>query len=243
MRTLSSLQHPLIKRLTALRKERKMRQQEGSVVIEGKKLVRENVRLVRTLLTTSPSTEFSLPESAEVYAVSPEMIQKISGVKSPEGVLAEVKMPSFKLPARLQRLLVLENLNDPGNLGTLIRTSLAFGWDGVFLLGNCCDPFNDKAIRASKGAIFKLPIVVGDLESLKTLLIDHQMSVFIADLEGKKIGAIPKVSKMALVLGSEAHGPSEEVISIGERLTIPISSGLDSLNVAVAGGILLHYFQ
>ncbi len=243
MKTLSSLQHPLVKRLVQLRKERKARLREGSVVIEGRKLVVENAGLVRTLLTTGKETHLSLPENAEAFTVTPEIIQKISGVKSPEGILAEVEIPKLELPKQLRRLLVLENLNDPGNLGTLIRTSLAFGWDGVFLLGDCCDPYNDKAVRASKGAVFHLPIVSGDIKSLKTLLSELEISVLIADLEGQEVSKVPMLSSLALVLGSEAHGPSDEVLSMGNAVTIPISQNLDSLNVAVAGGILLYHLS
>jgi len=243
MKTLSSLQHPLVKRLVQLRKERKARLREGSVVIEGRKLVVENAGLVRTLLTTGKETHLSLPENAEAFTVTPEIIQKISGVKSPEGILAEVEIPKLELPKQLRRLLVLENLNDPGNLGTLIRTSLAFGWDGVFLLGDCCDPYNDKAVRASKGAVFQLPIVSGTIETLKKMIARHKMEVLIADLEGKEVSDVLKSPSLALVLGSEAHGPSDEVISLGETVTISISQNLDSLNVAIAGGIILYYLS
>lgn len=243
MKIVSSLQHPLVKRLTELRKERKARKRAGCAVIEGRKLVRENQGIVRTLLTIGTETDLSLPDQAEVYQVTPEIIQKISGVKTPEGILAEVEIPQLQLPAELKRLLVLENVNDPGNLGTLIRSSLAFEWDGVFLLGNCCDPFNDKAIRSSKGSVFKLPIKFGEISSFKKLLSENNMKVYIADLEGQEIGSAAESCGMALILGSEAHGPSEETASLGVKLTIPISGSLDSLNVAVAGGILLHHFS
>ena len=243
MKTLSSLQHPLVKRLTQLRKERKARQREGSAVIEGQKLVRENQKLVRILLTTDAETGIHLSERAEAYHVSAEIIQKISGVKSPEGILAEVEIPRLSFSSVPRRLLVLENLNDPGNLGTLIRSSLAFSWDGVFLLGSCCDPYNDKAIRSSKGAVFKQPIMAGEAKILKSLLSENNMTVYIADLEGRDIGSISAPANLALILGSEAHGPSDESLSLGEKVTIPISDNLDSLNVAVAGGILLHHFS
>lgn len=239
MKALQSLQHPLVKRLTSLRKDRKERQSSGGAVIEGRKLVQENVSLLKTVLTTDP--DLSIGSDVEVYVVTPEIIQKISGVKNPEGILAEVSIPQLKFPPSLQRLLVLENLNDPGNLGTLVRTALAFGWEGVFLIGNCCDPFNDKVIRASKGAVFRIPIETGDLQDLTHVLSKHQLSAWIADLEGVDVKEIKDFSPTALILGSEAHGPSEQVLKLGKTVTIPMLDQMESLNVAVAGGILLYH--
>ena len=241
MKVLKSLQHPLVKQLTLLRKNRKERQEKRRVVIEGKKLVQENASLIRALLTTD--SQVSISTHADVYQVTPEIIQKISGVKNPEGILALIEIPEFNFPSSLNRLLVLENLNDPGNLGTLIRTALAFGWDGVFLLGNSCDPFNDKAIRASKGAVFRIPVLSGDIEDLKNFISSHQLSVWIADLEGIEMMKVPTSTKAALILGNEAHGPSDQVLQLGKSVTIPMGDQIESLNVAVAGGILLCRLQ
>lgn len=238
MKQLKSLQHPLVKQLTLLRKDRKERQKAGRAVIEGKKLVRENAGLLKTVLTTDPGIAIST--DADCYQVTPEIIKKISGVKNPEGILAEVEIPQLAYSASLKRLLVLENLNDPGNLGTLIRTALAFGWEGVYLLGNCCDPFNDKVIRASKGAVFRIPLQMGGFADLEWILSNHALNVWIADLEGVDVKDVEKSSPTALILGSEAHGPSDQVLKIGKTVTIPMQGRMESLNVAVAGGILLY---
>lgn len=239
MKSLQSLQHSLVKRLTLLRKDRKERQESNSALIEGRKLVKENVALLKTVLTTD--SEFSIDSDADVYVVTPEIIQKISGVKNPEGVLAEVAIPQLNFPLSLKRLLVLEELNDPGNLGTLIRTALAFGWEGVFLLGNCCDPFNDKVIRSSKGAVFRMSIQTGSIQDLKKILSTHQLSTWVADLEGVDVKEIQEFSPTALILGNEAHGPSDQVLKLGKTITIPMRNQMESLNVAVAGGILLYF--
>lgn len=242
MKRITSAQHPLVKHLAKLRKERKARQESGNAVVEGKKLVVENQALIKTLLVIDPDAAFPLPKDADAYQVTPEIVEKISGVKNPEGVLAEVKIPRLALESP-KRVLVLENLNDPGNLGTLIRTALAFGWDGVFLLGGCCDPFNDKAIRASKGAVFRFPLVFGDLDTLTIFLAKHKLNVWVADLEGKDARCLTREKAVALVLGNEANGPTQDMLALGSRVTIPMEGAFESLNVAIAGAILLYQFS
>ncbi len=239
MKPLTSVQHPLVKRFVKLRKDRKARLQFGSAVIEGKKLIVENSSLIKTLFVADPHQSFTIPKGAGVYQVTHEIIQKISGVKSPEGVIAEVKIPQLKLEAP-KRLLVLENLNDPGNLGTLIRSALAFGWDGVFFLGDCCDPYNDKAIRASKGAVFRLPLIFGNIEYFASLIKDNKLKVWIADLKGEDAKRLVFENGIALVLGNEANGPTQEALALGRQVTIPMEGAIESLNVAIAGAILLY---
>jgi RNA methyltransferase, TrmH family len=239
MKTISSLQHPLVKRLTRLRKERKAREETGRAVIEGRKLVSECAGMVKTVFYADTPLQAELFPDAEQYLVTPEIIAKISGVKSPEGVLAEIQLPEPSFPSTIRRLLVLEGINDPGNLGTLIRTALALGWEGVFLLGDCCDPYNDKAIRASKGAIFRLPVVQGQMKDFEDLIKHKRLALWVADLEGESVSSVKAGESAALLLGSEAHGPSDAVCRLGKKITIPISDKMESLNVACAGSILM----
>ena len=134
--------------------------------------------------------------------------------------------------------MVLDGIQDPGNLGTLLRTALAFGWNGIYLLGNCCDPYNDKALRSAKGATFRLQLYQGDKAHLKDLSRTHQ--VLVADLDGKAPESVNESEKRVLVLGSESLGVSAESQAFGEKVTLPISGEMESLNVAVAGGILMY---
>ncbi|XP_049932897.1 uncharacterized protein LOC126409933 [Nymphaea colorata] len=183
--------------------------------------------------------------------LSAGVMRKIAGVQSMESTKAAafLRIPtSFcdihnneggsafqMLFPTLNRLVVLDGIQDPGNLGTLLRTAMAFGWDGVFLLPGCCDPFNDKAIRASRGSCFQIPIVSGDwvhLESLKTSVSLSPEFKFI--WEDKPL---------ALVVGSEGHGLSEESKTVCELISIPMAGGYESLNVSVAGGIFLFMLQ
>lgn len=228
---ITSLQNPLVKHLVKLRKNSDYRFDTESILVEGKKLVSECSGII-TLISTD-----SLTPGATI--VSPEVFAKISGMKSPEGVAAEVKMPKAAEWKKLERLLVLDGISDPGNLGTLFRTALALGWQGVFLLNNCCDVYNDKALTAARGASLRLPFRKGSWDELNQLLQQFKLTPFVADLEGESVDKIKSMESVVLILGNEAHGPSEETLKRCKPITIPIN-GIESLNVAIAGGILMY---
>ncbi len=236
MKQIISLQHPLVKRLAKLNSDRSLRYEEKSVVVEGIKLVEELKGSLKRVLVTDPSLA---PPGVETYLVSNEVIGKIAGSKHPEGIVAEVEMPVFRLPISCRYLLVLDGVSDPGNLGTLLRSALALGWEGAYLLGNCCDPFNDKAIRAAKGATFRLPIQKGSFTEFSGVVKERALIPLVATLEGESIKTLHAAQRIALILGSESHGPSKEVVEFAKKITIPITN-MESLNVASAGAILMY---
>jgi TrmH family RNA methyltransferase len=170
---------------------------------------------------------------------------------------------------KLQRLLVLESVQDPGNLGTLLRCAAAFGWDAVWLLPGCCDPFNDKALRASRGAALRWPLAAGSLQELLQLVQQQDMlllaahpedshhqqqqqqqqhvknrtsSIDGADVAAKANTAVASRQQqqpVCLVLGTEGAGLSAEVLAVATPLAVPMSGRMESLNVGVAGAILM----
>jgi TrmH family RNA methyltransferase len=225
-RKITSAQHPLVKRWVKLRQDKSFRQEEKAVLVSGKKLVRE--LKVKTLIADT-----DLPEADVV--VTPEILKKITGLAAPEGVAAEVALPESANLRGKKFIVVLDGVSDPGNVGTLLRTALALGWEGAFLTDGCADPFNDKAIRAARGASFRLPLGFGSFEALKKLA--EGMNVYIADLKGKP----PETARppILLILGSESHGPSSAAQKLGTPITIPMPGPMESLNVATAGGILM----
>jgi TrmH family RNA methyltransferase len=135
---------------------------------------------------------------------------------------------------------VLDRVADPGNLGTLLRSAQAFGWDGVYLIDGCCDPFNDKALRAAKGATFALPYAQGSFDRLQTL---GSWQLMVADLKGRPPEQVAVGGPLALVLGNEAAGVQEAIRKQGTAVTLPTAAAVDSLNVSVAGGILMYLFR
>lgn len=242
MELLRSLQHPLVKSLVRLRKERKERKKRERLVIFGHHLVSEICSKVQAhaILTTESALPSSLIAPEKAYQVTPEILAKIAGVQQANSILAEVPYPTSVDLSSCSKILVLDRVSDPGNLGTLIRTALALGWDGVYILDSSVDPYNDKAIRASKGALFRLKMQEGTVQQLLDMALQQHFSLCVADTQGKAPESFPKVKKMMLVLGNESHGPSEALIEHGQRVSLPMPGEMESLNVAIAGGILMY---
>lgn len=236
---ITSLQHPLVKKVCLLKKSRKERYQERLVVVEGNNLLDELlVQLeVETLLIkegfSPPPSWLLIPHRIVTDAV----MRKMSDCEESPGALAVFSMPEKELPESPNRLLILGGISDPGNLGTLLRSALAFGWDGVLLLEGCCDPFNPKAIRAAKGATFHLPLKQGTFSDRP-----EAGTLFIADLEGTPYREVVFKGAIQLLLGNEAHGVSNDWNN-GKKITIPLELKMESLNVAIAGSIMMENFR
>ncbi len=240
MNCINSPTHPLIKHFVRLCSQRKYRYEQRKVIIEGEKMIREAAEIlpIRTLLTCEKALNI---EANELFQVPLSIIEKISHCEHPEGMIAEIDMPSNSDLSTCQTLLALDQIGDPGNMGTLIRTALAFGWKGVYLIDGCCDPYNDKALRAAKGATFKIPIEQGSMETLKKRAKNYQ--ALAADLNGMKAHSFKrKDAPLLLLLGNESQGVSAEAKTFCEAITLPIQN-IDSLNVSVAGGILMYLLE
>jgi TrmH family RNA methyltransferase len=240
---ITSLQHPLVKHLVKLRKNSDYRYEHKTVVIEGVKLVKEVLThfLPKQVVVRD---ETLIPQGIKperVLIVSENILNKITGIENSEGILAEVPMPHPQDLNKKKYLIALDGINDPGNMGTLLRTALALGWEGAFIVDGSCDPFNEKALRSSRGAIFRLPYAIGHWDSLESLIKYNKLTSFAADIEGKDLQKV-KVpdAGILLILSNEAHGLSEKAKQWGERITIPMPGDMESLNVGVAGGIFMY---
>ena len=245
-KNLLSLQHPFVKYLVSLRKERCFRRKEQKVLVIGTKMVKEIFSQNTKIETLLVERDFSFTTPYPVqntYTVSKEILKKITGVPEPEPIVATISMPLFQDLSNTSHLLVLDGISDPGNLGTLLRTALALGWDGAYLLENTCDPYNEKALRAAKGATFRLPLQEGSWEQLLTILTKNSFQVLVADKEGQKACQIPKKTPIALLLSRESQGVREEAKHLFQRVTIPMQDSMESLNVASAGAILLYQLK
>jgi len=162
-----------------------------------------------------------------------DIVKKITGLASPDSMVAEIALPEMKNLRGAAPILILDKISDPGNLGTLLRSALAFGYKGAFILEGSADPFNDKALRAAKGATFHLPLALGSWEECRQMI---DLPFYFGDTSGSK--ALP-TGPHALVLSNETHGPSPEIRKAGIPLHIA-TQNVESLNVAVAGSILMH---
>ncbi|MCP5505435.1 MAG: RNA methyltransferase [Chlamydiales bacterium] len=238
---IQSLQHPSVKHLVKLRKEKRYRAECQSLLIEGRKMVFESPLPLKTLIILTGTPIPQKLEAETTLIVTQEILEKISGTKAPEPYLAEIPYPTSLSLAGKTKLLALDGVSDPGNVGTLIRTALALGFEGIFLTVGSADPFMDKALRASKGASLHLPIQIGTEGELLTLIEENHLSPYVADSKGKNETSF--TSPLILILGSESHGPSKVFKEIGTLISIPMIGETESLNVAVAGGILMNKIQ
>ncbi len=234
MKTITSLSHELVKHAVRLQKDRSYRHSSETVLVEGKNLLLDLLNRhtpKHIFLTEERVSEF--PLFSQMTVITQAIAKKISAVQSPEGCFAEFYIPKA-VQKEVSRGLILDRLQDPGNVGTLLRTALAFGITSIFLIEPCCDLWNPKTIRAAKGAQFDLSIQSCRWEDIPSL------PLFIADMQGEDIATISPPSSWLLTVSNEASGYStpERVSPIFVK--IPMVGPVESLNVAQAGGILLY---
>ena len=208
-------------------------------LIEGKKILELaiNSGLVKEVFTLK---ELDINKEIPQYLVNEEIIEKISFSQNPEGVVAVCQILPGKAPQKMNKVVYLDNIQDPGNMGTIIRTALAFDFDAVILSENCVSIYNPKVVSATKGALFSIPILSGDIRKYK-----KDRVVITSTLNDKSISLeeLQKPESLILVLGNEAHGVSENIISESDIFVkIPIDN-IESLNVAIAGAILMYQLK
>lgn len=240
MEFIQSKTNPKVKFAVSLN-EKKYRLANRMFLIEGAKMLEMGLKakLVNTIFTTKELK--NIDSAVKIYKVTDEIIDKISSEKNPEGIVAICDFPRWENDySKLRKIVYLDDINDPGNMGTIIRTALAFEYDAIVLSKNCVDIFNSKVISASRGGIFIEPIFVDDLAKFK------DKNIIVSALSDKAISLdnVKKIDNFVLVLGNEAHGVSESTIALANQIVkIDISECIDSLNVAIAGGILMNYLK
>lgn len=228
---ITSLQHPLVKHWVEVRTNKTYREKAQRVLISGEKMVRE--QKIESLIALEPNSTI---QCKEMILVTEPILKKITGLNQPDGFAAEVLMPSFQPMEGKNFLLVLDEIADPGNLGTLLRTALALGWEGVIATPRTVDFFNDKAIRAGKGAHFHMPLARLTLDEIAQLDVQFYM----ADLEGKALESSIFEAPLALILSNEGRGAGKRPKLPTKKITIPMTGKMESLNVASSGAILLY---
>lgn len=245
-REIASLQHPIVKHLVKIRQNRDYRKESGSALITGKKMV-EEISVHTPLKTLLIEKEMPLPpcssRAQETFFVSSLILKKVTGLENPEPLAAEVAIPASHDLMGKKFLLAIDRVADPGNLGTLLRTALALGWEGAFLTPHTTDPFNEKALRAAKGATFRLPIRSGSWEELDHLIKVNRLQVFVADIEGEPLDKHREQAPLLLILSNEARGVSSYARERARPISIPMSGEMESLNVASAGAILMYLLK
>ena len=247
MEKITSRTNPLMTHIRKLANDRKYRRTSGQMVCEGPKMLAEALKWgakVEVLVCAEGyQVPDDLPEDVRLVEVPTDLLKSVAPTETPQKVLFLCALPQRGLPEKLSgdRYLVLDGLQDPGNVGTLWRTADAFGVDGVFLLPGCADPWGPKTIRSTMGACFRLPVWEGDLSSLRGLLDRHSLSLYATALrEDTEDLRAQDLRRCAVVIGSEGRGVSEETLALcGKTLKIPMRTRCESLNAAVAAAVVL----
>ena len=239
---ISSKQNTKIKEIGKLISDNSYRKERKEFVIEGFHLLEMALedRLVKAIFSLEPLK--NIDEKITNYIVSEDILKKISTQKNPQGVVAICSMRKEKEISH-NNVLYLDGVSDPGNLGTLLRTALAFSFKDVILSKGSVSLYNEKTISSSQGAIFRLNIISGDEQNLINLK-EKGYKILATEIKGSvELKNIKKSDKQVLILGNEAHGVNEKILNLAdERISIDINE-IESLNVAICGAIMMHYLH
>lgn len=246
MEQITSRKNPLIAHIRKLTTDRAYRRECGELLGDGVKLLAEAARWNAPLTCVVHTAEVELPDlpvGVRLVEVPVDVMQSISPMKTPQGALFLCRMPERAEPDKLtgQRYLVLDGVQDPGNVGTIWRTADALGADGLILTGECADPWNWKTVRATMGACFRLPVYEMKRQDLPAVLKQSGLPLYATALREDTLDLRDAdLSRCAVVIGSEGRGISEELLVMSEKtLKIPMRDRCESLNAAVAAAVVL----
>jgi TrmH family RNA methyltransferase len=244
---ITSLQNEKVKLARALQSHAKARRAERKMVLEG-------VRLVRDVLERGQRPDFVFytaelegndlithleRQSVSLLPVSAEVMRHVSDTQQPQGILAVFALPLPALPQPPRRVLILDAVREPGNMGTMLRTAAAAGAQIVLLAPGCVDPYNPKALRGGMGAHFRLPVVEAQWDQI-THYCDG-LAVYLADSQGDTAYTEVNWSQAwALIIGGEAHGAGSHAAQLAHKhVYIPMAAETESLNAAIAAAVIL----
>ncbi len=243
METITSRKNPMIQQLRLLARNGAARRDAGCFVCDGEKLLHEalqsGARIETVLWGEEPTT--ALPPEVRQARAPAELAAYASPLANSPGPVFTVALPRHALPQRLERVIVLESVQDPGNVGTVVRTADALGMDAVVLAGACADLCSPKTVRATMGAIFRQPVLACTLPELRTLLCAHELPLYGAALTAaaRDLRAV-SLRRAAVAVGSEGRGLSEDLLALcAGTIIIPMRPAAESLNAAVAASIVM----
>ena len=239
---ITSRQNPRIQQLRRLLRSRKEREAAGLFVADGTKLLEEAVRWWPGLETVvlSEGVDADLPEGVELLRVSRDIMEYVSPMETPQGALFVCRLPETTPLKMAPGTVLLDGIQDPGNLGTILRTANALQVP-VVLLEGCADPYSHKVVRASMGAVFRTPVVQSSWQTVQALCEKENIPVAVTALSDKAEDIRrADLKAMAVVIGSEGQGVRQEILDAASRqLIIPMDPNCESLNAAVAATIVM----
>lgn len=249
MEEISSRKNQNVRFMRELFSSSERRRESGMFAVEGDHLCGETAGLdykIELFLFTEkargkyPQTvEKACRKAEKSLVITEEISEYISDTKAPQGLFAAVEGRASEISENARKIVVLDGLQDPGNVGTIIRTAEALGIEGVVLTGKCADVFSPKTLRASMGSALRMPLGYADEQSLREKLSGFSIFAAMLDENAKKLGEIAFPEKTAVVIGSEGSGVSPQIAALcDEKVYIPIKKA-ESLNAAAAAAIIL----
>lgn len=248
---ITSTANQQVKHLLQLKKKSKLRSEENVFLVEGIRMFREVPKdrvksvYISESLFNKMKHEWDL-SGFHVEILSDTVFSHVSDTKSPQGIMCVVRCEETDMQEVLQiktpHFLVLDNLQDPGNLGTIIRTAEAAGVDGVFMSSDCVDIYNPKTIRSTMGSIYRMPFFyVEDIKKLLFIFKEKNIITYAADLDGKNSYEKEDYCKgVAFLIGNEGNGLRREISEMADKkIRIPMAGKVESLNAAIAASVLM----
>jgi TrmH family RNA methyltransferase len=238
---LTSKNNPLIKETAAL-KDKKARKEQGMFLVEGRKMAvecqRSDFEIDRVFVAESYAGENPFAEEQTVR-VSDDVFRFLSDEKSPQGILCRIKIPTRTLTAPKGKCLLLDGVADPGNVGTIIRTANAAGYEEIYLTEECADPYSPKSVRASMSGVFFTKIYRASRAEILSVL--SETPIIVADMGGENVFSFTAPKRFALAIGNEANGISDFVQEKATHtVKIPMQATQESLNAAISAGIIMY---
>ena len=245
MEKIESVNNPKVKQIAKLH-QRKERKKVGQFLIEGHHLVEEAAKSgvsIEMILTVDPEklTYDMVQNSKQQYEITFKVAEKLTQTEAPQGIYAVCSMEMNYNIQDLKKVIYLDRIQDPGNVGTIIRTADAAGFDAVVISKGTVDIYNDKVLRSSQGSLFHIPVIEMEFETIKAEFKGH---IYGTSLEGgSEYRTIDPADNVLLVLGNEGQGVDNNILNqTDNNLYVPIFGEAESLNVAVCAGILMYYF-
>lgn len=243
---ITSRSNPLLTRVRKLNSRRAFRREQGVFAAEGPKLLAEALCWKAELEAVICVPGVPLPElpgQVRVVEVAEGLLASVADTDSPQGIVFLCKGKDLAVPDQLTggRYLILDGVQDPGNVGTVWRTADAFGADGLILCSGCADPWNPKTVRATMGAVFRLPVYESTLETAAERLAQAGIPLYAAALreDTEDVRAVP-LGRAAVIIGSEGRGVSPQALELCKKtIKIPMRARCESLNAAVAASVVL----
>lgn len=239
---ITSRKNPLLQQVRRLLSSRKDREREGLFVADGTKLLQEAVKWWPGLQTVilSEGVAAEVPDGVRVVTVPGDVMESVSPMQTPQGALFICRLPEKTAFIPKAGMLLLDGIQDPGNLGTILRTADALEIP-VALLEGCADPYSHKVVRASMGAVFRTPVVQTDWATAQNACVDAGICVAVTALsERAQDLRQAELDKMAVVIGSEGRGVRKEILENARaELIIPMNERCESLNAAIAAAIVM----